>query len=1173
MPEPFSLDDKYVKREGRVAMTGIQALVRLPLDQARLDRAAGHRIGTFITGYQGSPLGEYDKQLGRAARHLAEHDVIWQPGLNEEVAATALYGAQLLEHFPHERFDGVVSIWYGKSPGVDRTGDAFRHANFLGTGRMGAAVALAGDDIACKSSTIPGDSTISFYDLAFPVLYPGNPEEVLSLGLHAIAMSRYSGLWSALKIVTNVADGGAIVTLAPPAAPIVPHFEIDGRAFRKQQDHRLLPPFSVEMERQIVYERTAAALAYAKVNRLDRITLSTPEDRVGLVAAGKTYYDLMHALDLLGLGEEELHRAGIRIYKLGLIAPLEEEGLRAFAAGLSELVVVEDKRGFIETQVREALYNLSARPKVFGKRDGHGDILFAAHGELSADGIAVALADFLAERLRWPALRDRAAPLRVVDSREYGELMARTPYFCSGCPHNTSTKLPEGSEQAGGGIGCHAMATWMDRGIAWLPQMGGEGACWMGLAPFTEKEHVFQNVGDGTFAHSASKSFEACVAAKVNITFRILYNAAVAMTGGQEVVGLGTPSKLARQLAIQGARKVVVITQEFDAYPHGELGQRIEVRPREDYDDVMRELRDIPGVTVIIFDQQCAAEKRRERKRGTQEAPRKRVYINESVCEGCGDCATQSNCLSVVPVNTPLGRKTKIHQGSCNLDYSCLKGDCPSFMTVRWGDETEPKVRGADHPLPENPPEPALPDLTRPYKTMLIGIGGTGVVTVDALLVTAALLDGREALHLDQTGLSQKGGAVLSNLVVADRPIRHGPKIAAGEADAVLAFDLLAAAAPDNLRRFSAERTQLVGNTARTSTAQLVMDPAARYPSLEDLQKRLAPYTRAAESHWIDAEAACETLFGNSATSNVFLLGVAYQRGCVPLRAASIERAIEANGVAIEDNQKAFRWGRVAVADPEAFAAVENPPEPSPQAAAKARLERFAPHRRRVFDELLASSPEGLEEVLAARLCELLLFQGEKLARRYMRFVVQTAQVETAQGGGRSGIAEAVARGHYKLLAIKDEYEVARLWLQDPLFEEVAAAYEGPIRRKIHLHPPLLRRLGSRKKLVLGEWVTGLFRVLYALRRVRGTPLDIFGFTKHRRMERSLAPWYESLVRDALAHLNPGNHGLLRDLASLPEMIRGYEEIKERNVAHAREEAERLLDKLRTPTEIAGSPE
>jgi indolepyruvate ferredoxin oxidoreductase len=627
----FSLDDKYTLTEGQVLLTGVQALVRLPLDQHRADQAQGLRTGTYITGYQGSPLGELDKQMRLAGKHLKDHHVVFQPGINEDIAATAVYGSQFLESFPHANYDGIIGIWYGKAPGVDRTGDAFRHAQFIGTSTHGAALALGGDDPACKSSTIPSDSTVAFYDFFMPTLYPADPQDVLTLGLHGIAMSRYSGLWSALKIVTNVADGGAIIEVHPEMAkPVIPMLEIDGKPYKKHQDYRLIPPNSVDLERLIHYQRMVAARAYAAANKLDRVTVRTADDRFGLVAAGKTYTDLIQALESLGLDEHALNQAGIRIYKLAMVAPIEPQGLIAFAEGLKEILCVDEKRGFAEVQVRDALYNRPNRPLVYGKYDEHGQPLFPIHSELQPDQIARTLAGWLAPRLKRPDLIERTRWMEDIAERKVDPVMPRTPYFCSGCPHNTSTQINQG-DAVGGGIGCHAMASYMNRGVVWLTHMGGEGAPWMGVAPFTEREHMFQNVGDGTYAHSASKAVEACIASGVNITFKLLYNAAVAMTGGQRVVGIPTPTELARKLAAEGAKQIVIVPEDMSHYPDASPGAKITVRPKSEYMQVQEELKQVPGTTVLIFDQQCAAEKRRQRKRGLLATPNRRVVINPAV--------------------------------------------------------------------------------------------------------------------------------------------------------------------------------------------------------------------------------------------------------------------------------------------------------------------------------------------------------------------------------------------------------------------------------------------------------------------------------------------------------------------------------------------------------------
>ena len=1167
----FSLEDKYRVTEGRIAITGVQALVRIPMDQRRRDVAAGLNTATYISGYQGSPLGEFDKQIQAARALLKEHHVVWQPGINEEIAATSVYGTQLLDSFPEPKYDGVLGMWYGKSPGVDRTMDAFKHGNFLGTSKYGGALALGGDDHACKSSTLPNSSDVAFYDANFPTLYPGNPQEVLEYGLHGFAMSRYSGLWVAIKVVTNVADGGGIIDVYPEMAlSVIPELEINGWPFEKSQDIALIPPNSIETERQIHYERMLAATAYARINGLNRIVVQSGSDRIGLISAGKAYYDLVQALEMLGLGEEDLRQAGIRLFKMGMISPIETGTLVEFADGLEEIIVVEEKRGFMETLIRSALYNHPRRPSVYGKFDKHDRTLFPIHSELQVDQIARILAHYFAEKLGRVDLVERAKWLFDIDERKYEEVEGRTPYFCSGCPHNTSTNLPEGAI-AGGGIGCHAMAIWMDRGIAYFTQMGGEGAPWMGLFPFTQKDHFFQNIGDGTYSHSGSKSLEACIASGVNMTFKILYNSSSAMTGGQAVVGQLSTTDLAHKLVREGVTEVVIVPEDMGRYSRKKIGEKIRVAPKSGYNKVMLEMQKVKGVSIIIFDQQCAAEKRRQRKRGILETPPQRVYINEAVCEGCGDCGVKSNCLSVMPFETGYGRKTRIHQSSCNMDYSCLKGDCPAFMTVELGHGTRIGTKeGFASPLGADLPEPATKaDCKAPYTIMLVGIGGTGVLTVDALLVTAALIDGKYALHLDQTGLAQKGGPVLSNFIISDEPLNRANKIAAGETDTLLAFDFLAAVSQDNLNRYHPDRTRAVINSATSPTGNTVRNIHAQLPALEFMQKRIGAYLRPDGNTTVPVERIVDGLFGNSLSGNVFMVGLAYQSGLIPLAAQSIEAAIEANGVAVNQNIQAFRWGRKYQFDPRAVDSLSSGDSKSadPRAEALARLREFAPNRVSDFEKLAAKIPgaEALAQLLYPRLADLILYQNPQYAAKYLDYVLAVASEERRNTAGRTGLAEAVARWYFKLLAYKDEYEVARLWVQHAAWRDAKAAYEGPLKRYYQLHPPILRAMGMNRKIKLGEWFTPVLKGLASLKFLRGTALDPFGYAKARREERRLIGWYRDMVDSLLPALNHENHALAVEIASLPDHIRGYESVKERMIAETEEEAQRLQEAYRNP--------
>ncbi len=1142
MQASYSLDDKYTLEEGSVYLNGIQALVRLPLDQIRRDRRAGLRTGAFISGYEGSPLGGYDLALKRAARLLEEHNVRFVPGVNEDLAATAVMGSQIHQLFPGPKFDGVIGIWYGKGPGVDRSGDIFRHANFAGTGRNCGALALGGDDHISKSSTIPHQSELSFYNVAFPILFPGNTQEILDLGLAGIALSRYSGAWTAMKMVTNVCDGGGTVEVSPHRAPsVAPELEFGGRPYQKVMDGMLIIPRTLMLEQEIHYKKLEAARAFARVNRLNRIVASHAGDRLGILTAGKAYYDLRTALRDLGLDDEGLARAGVRILKLGMTYPLEPAVIEEFAAGLEEILVIEEKRSFIELQLRELLYNRAERPAIHGKSDERGEALFPIHGELDPDPVARIVGARILARTRIESVEKRLERLREIDGRAREKIELRPPSFCPGCPHNRSTLLPDGM-QAGGGIGCHGMAGRLQhihRGFTYITHMGGEGAPWIGIAPFTESPHLFQNVGDGTLAHSATLAVTACVAAGVNITFKILYNGAVAMTGGQEVSG-GLPiPELTRQLEAQGLKRIVILTDDLERYrERTNLAPSAEVRYRDDLEPVMEELARAAGATAIIYDQQCAAEKRRLRSRGKLPKPERLLVIHEEVCEGCGDCVTKSNCLSLYPVETEYGQKTRIHQSSCNADYSCLLGDCPSFVSVM----VEPGTGLRKKKLPQLPAveigEPAAKVALREGCEILIpGIGGTGVVTLNALLSTAARLDGLSVTTLDQTGLAQKGGAVVSSILIAPRPVELANKISFGSAHLLLGCDLLGAAAPENLKRADPQRTVAVVNSFETPTGDTVRKGAVHFggPLLETINRA----TRARANVFVDASGLAEGLFASHMAANVFLLGVAYQAGFVPLSAASLERAIELNGVAAAQNLAAFRWGRKYQHDP---AAVET---------------AAAPRRE-------AAPAQTVEELVERRARDLTQYQSARYAERYRRWVETARRRERQVRPSSAVLAEAVARNLYKVMAYKDEYEVARLLSSPGFANRVRETFESPRQVVYHLHPPLLRALGLKKKLALGPWFRPVLRALAALRHLRGTPLDVFGLAELRRRERALIDWYERNLHVVLAGLAEGNFEEALAIARAPDGIRGYEQIKmrsiervEREVAEARARFER----------------
>src|SRR3989475_2666987 len=1066
----FTLDAKYRQGEGLILLSGIQALVRLPLDQHRADKRRGLNTATLISGYRGSPLGGLDLTLERSPALLREHHVVFLSGVNEDLGATAVYGSQLAAMFPKPKYDGVLGMWYGKGPGVDRTGDIFKHANFAGVSRTGGVLALAGDDPLAKSSTLPSHSEVALYDAFMPVLFPGNAQEILDLGRLGFELSRYCGLWTGFKIVTNVADEIGTAEVSPDRIVIAdPGFEVGGQPWLQKQNPLLMPPWGLETEREIHYGRLEAAKAFAAANTLNRITLPTPNAWLGIAAPGKTYYDLREALAELGLDDAALRQHGIRLLKIGMRFPMEPTIAREFPADLEERLVIEEKRAFCELFIRDVLYNQAVRPLVFGKRDERERPLVPADSELDADRIAQIVASRLERRLHLESITARVALLEALRQRPASLTLARQPYFCSGCPHNRSTVLPDGS-MASAGIGCHGMALLMDRRTMGLTHMGGEGAQWVGIAPFTETNHLFQNLGDGTFFHSGSLAVRQAVAAGTNITYKILYNSAVAMTGGQDAAGAMPVPELTRSLAAEGVKRIIVITDEPDKYPKGTAwAVGVEVWHRDRLDEAQRLLRDIPGVTALIYDQRCAAEKRRLRKRGRLPDPNLRVFINEAVCEGCGDCGVKSNCLSVQPVDTEFGRKTQIHQSSCNKDYSCLDGDCPSFLTVvprRAPAKKERRVFKVDRALPE----PAL-RVPRECNVFMMGIGGTGVVTVNQILGTAALLDGRHVRGLDQTGLSQKGGPVVSHLKIFERTPEASNKVAAGSADCYLGFDILVATSPQNLDHASPERTLAIVSTSKVPTGAMVTSTDVEFPDPGGLVLAINRVTRKDENVYLDALTLAETLFDDHMAANMLVLGAAYQAGAIPVSAEAIEEAIVLNGVSVQMNTHAFRAGRLFVGDPvwakslrrRRLGAVEVRPE----------LGREA----RALVEQVGATGE-LRRLLEIRVPELCAYASPAYAREYVEFVRRVSLAEAAMVPGETRLSEGVARYLFKLMGYKDEYEVARLHLAQDLATALAAEFPGGVTVRYNLHPPFLRALGMNRKLKLGKWFAGVLRPL-----------------------------------------------------------------------------------------------
>jgi indolepyruvate ferredoxin oxidoreductase len=1147
--DPFSLERKYRLEEGRVFMSGVQALVRLPLDQHRADRRRGLNTATLISGYRGSPLGGLDQTVERHRDLLAEHQVVFISGVNEDLGATAVLGSQMAHLYGGARYDGVLGMWYGKAPGVDRSGDILRHANFAGVGRNGGVLALAGDDPQAKSSTLPTHSEVAFYDFQMPVLFPGSVQDVLDLGRLGFELSRYSRLWAAFKVVTDVADAIGTAEVHPDRVEVIdPGFVYEGRPWEPRLLPGLLPPYTLDAEREIVYGRLEAARAFAAANGINRITLDTPGAWLGIASAGKTYYDLRQALTDLGLDDAALRRHGIRLLKLGMLYPLERGIVREFARGLEELLVVEEKRGFIELLLREALYDLPDRPRIVGKRDESGQILVQADGELDADAVARVVARRLDRRVALDSVRARVAVIEAARERPISLTLARPPFFCSGCPHNRSTVVPEGS-LAAAGIGCHGLALNMGRSVIGITQMGGEGAQWVGLAPFVDVPHLFQQLGDGTLFHSGSLAIRQAVAAGTHLTFKILYNSAVAMTGGQDAAGAVPVPDLTRQLDAEGVRRILVLTDEPDKYPEGaRWAPGVEVWHRDRLDEAQRILRDTPGVSALIYDQRCAAEKRRLRKRGKLPDPAMRVVINELVCEGCGDCGVQSNCLSVQPVETEFGRKTQIHQSSCNKDYSCLRGDCPSFLTVVPAGGPRPRARKR-YTVDRELPEPEL-RVRRTASLFLMGIGGTGVVTVNQILGTAALLDGKHVAGLDQTGLSQKGGPVVSHLRIGETAGDLSGKVGVADTDLYLGFDLLVATAAPNLLRARPDLTIAVVSTTQVPTGAMVASTDVAFPDPGGLLSAVNRVSRKDENVFVDALGLGEALFGDHMAANLILLGASYQAGAIPVRAAAIEEAIRINAVQVEMNTQAFRVGRLLVADPAWIRTVERT-----RVGAVTLKGELTAEARTLVDSV---GGEGeLRRLLEVRVPELIAYQDVAYARRYVDFIRRVAEAERAVAPGEARLTQAVARHLYKLMAYKDEYEVARLHLRPEVRTSIHAEM-GEATVRYQLHPPLLRALGLQRKLSLGTWIEGPFRLLVSMRRLRGTLLDPFGYARVRRVERALVGEYRAMVERAVRDLTPDTHDRAVRVAGLPDLIRGYEGVKLRNVQRFREEARAL---------------
>jgi indolepyruvate ferredoxin oxidoreductase len=1145
------LDDKYDLGHSRIFVTGFQALVRLCLMQKELDRRNGLRTAGFVTGYRGSPLGGLDTQFLRARPFLEKSDVRFQGGINEDLAATAVWGSQQAELRGEGKYDGVFAMWYGKGPGVDRTGDVFRHANLAGTAKNGGVLALMGDDHTAESSTTAHQSEYHFIDVMIPVLNPAGVQEVLDYGLYGWAMSRFTGAWVALKTMHETIESTAAIDASLDRITIVT--PTDFQMPEGGLNIRLNDPILTQEARLHDFKRDAM-LAFVRANKLNRtITSGGRDPKIGIITTGKSYLDVRQAFDELGIDEIKCNELGIRLYKVGCPWPLSRRELQEFAQGLDLIIVVEEKRSLIEVQVREELYGTVNQPLCIGKKDEQGNWLFPVKGALDPNDVAICIGDRLLKYHRNDEISQRVARLKEFQriAAETKDVAQRIPYFCSGCPHNTSTVVPEGM-RAYAGIGCHYMAQWMDRSTLGYTHMGGEGANWIGEAPFSNRAHVFQNLGDGTYNHSGYMAIRAAIASNTNITYKILFNDAVAMTGGQANDGGLTVPQIARQVAAEGAKRVVVVTDEPDKYPRDTAWpQGLSVHHRDDLIAVQKELAEIPGVTVLIYDQTCAAEKRRRRKRRTYPDPEKRVIINELVCEGCGDCGVQSNCVSVQPLETEWGRKRTIDQSSCNKDFSCVKGFCPSFVTVHGATLKKGLGVAADHNLPPLA-EPKLPAIDGTYNIIVTGVGGTGIVTTGGVLGMAAHLEGRGIGVLDMAGLAQKGGAVFSHIRIAASPDQiHAIRVAAGRADLVLGGDIVVAGTRKVLAAVKHGATEMVVNTAEFLPGEFTRNADFSLPS-ERLKRTIVTDAGREKTHFIDASGIAAALFGQSLGANMFLVGYAYQLGAIPLSAAAIEKAIELNGEAVAMNKAAFHWGRHMAAD---RATVEKLAKPAPAAANNAR-----------------TLSESFEETVRRRVNYLTAYQNPAYAERYRRWVEKVKAAEAARAPGKCGLSDAVARYLFKLMAYKDEYEVARLYTDGSFLKQVAAEFDGDnLRFEFHLAPPLLARRDKStdlpRKMSFGPWMLPVFRLLAKLKVLRGTPLDPFGRTLERRTERKLIADYEAMLDEIVAKLTAENHHLAVGLAAIPEKIRGFGHVKQRHLAAAKADEAALLEQFR-----AGAP-
>jgi len=1203
----YTLEHKYTRTDGRIYLSGVQALVRLPLMQQQRDTAAGLNTAGFVSGYRGSPLGGFDLELWRARRHLEAAKVKFVPGLNEDLGATMVWGTQQTNLFPGANVDGVFGMWYGKGPGVDRCGDVFKHANAAGTSRHGGVLALAADDHACRSSTLPHGSEDEFVSAMMPVLNPAGVQDILDMGLVGWAMSRYTGRWIGFKTIAETVESSASVDVDPFARQIIlpEDFEMPPAGLNIRWPD---PPLDQEM--RLHRYAVKAAQAFARANGIDRVVMDSPQARLGIVTTGKSYLDVLQALEYLGLDEKACAQIGIRVYKVGMTWPLEPQGIGAFARGLEDIVVVEEKKAFIERQMKEYFYNWpaswGARPSIVGKYDEQGEWILPSTGELTPATIAGVIGrriqrffntESIEQRLRW--MDEKEAEMALPRAQ-----FPRVPHYCSGCPHNTSTNVPDGS-RAMAGIGCHYMVTWMDRDTDTFTHMGGEGVTWAGQAAFTDTPHVFQNLGDGTYFHSGSLAIRQAIAAGVNITYKILYNDAVAMTGGQPVDGTLTVPQIAQQMRAEGVHTIVLLSDDIEKWKlrRHEFPHEVELHDRAELDAVQKHLRTVKGTSILIYEQTCATEKRRRRKRGKLVDPPKRTMINSLVCEGCGDCGEKSFCVSVLPKETEFGRKRDIDQSNCNKDFSCTTGFCPSFVTVHGGQLRKGRKSDAASLL-DNLPDPVFrSDLSQPWNILITGVGGTGVVTIGALLGMAGHLEGKGATVLDQTGLAQKGGAVTTHIRIANTPADiHAVRIAAGEADLVLGCDMVVVNDYWALSKVRGERSQVVLNTYEAMPGTFTTHPDMQFPAA-DIIAGVKVALGGRDPILLDATQLATALLGDAIASNLFILGFAWQQGLVPLSLEALMRAVELNGAAIEMNQRAFAWGRLAAIDPQAVqqaaGLVRNAPTEAERTPGPLRelppgewegSEAGAPSAPRnpgnepevrglpsndprpgdvtfpTLDDARLS--RSLDELIARRSGFLIDYQDAAYATRYRQLVDAVRKAEQRVAPGSTALTEAVARYFFKLMAYKDEYEVARLYTSGDFLKRVQQQFEGDYQVRFHLAPPLFAKRdeqGRLQKKEYGPWMFKAFGLLARLKGLRGSRFDPFGHTAERRGERQLIADYEKTLQELLGTLDAGRLALAVEIASIPEHIRGYGHVKEAHLHEAKAREAALLATWRNP--------